>query len=690
MPCVGVGGRGSGVGAFDGCAAFRPRLPTPDPRSTDNAAKPHVRLPLMCGLTGFVAQGGSGDRVDTVRRMCDAIVHRGPDDSGEWTDAACGVALGFRRLAIIDITPAGHQPMVSAPGRYVATFNGEIYNFEDLRGELRAAGLAPEFRGHSDTEVMLAAFEAWGVEASVKRFNGMFAIAVWDRERRRLHLIRDRMGVKPLYYGFAGQTFLYGSELKALRQHPDFQGRIDRGALDLYLRYMYVPAPFSIYEGIRKLLPGTILTLAPETKRTETTVYWSPKEAALHGAAHRFRGSEADASRELETLLRDAVRLRMVADVPLGVFLSGGVDSSVVAAMMQAESSVPVKTFTVGFTEAAYDEAPFAAAVARHLGTDHTELYMSEDDVMDVIPKLPLIYDEPFADSSQIPTHLVAMLARRHVTVSLSGDGGDELFGGYHRYFLGQQLFRQLSRVPAMLRPVIGRALTAFPPRFWDRLLAAAAPILPALLRQPRPGERIHKVARVLAANDPDAMYFELVSHWSGIVKDAGSVEAPVSKRQEWPALADPVERMMYFDQISYLPDDILTKVDRASMAVSLEAREPLLDYRLVEFAWTLPLSMKVHGGKGKHVLRQVLDRYVPQSLIERPKMGFGLPLDTLLTGRLRDWAESLLDPATIRGQGFLDAAPIRAKWDDHLAGKGEWKQYLWAVLMLQAWLEKS
>ena len=643
----------------------------------------------MCGLTGFVAATGtSDDLAGTVRRMCDAIVHRGPDDSGEWIDADWGVALGFRRLAIIDVSPAGHQPMVSASGRYVATLNGEIYNFEELRRGLRQAGLAPPFRGHSDTEVMLAAFEAWGAEGAVKRFNGMFAIALWDREERCLRLIRDRMGVKPLYYGFAGRTFVYGSELKALRQHPDFEGTLDRGALHLYFRFMYVPAPYSIYEGIRKLIPGTILTFDPATRQTGTTVYWSARETALRGLTHRFQGSEDDASRELETLLRDAVRLRMVADVPLGVFLSGGVDSSIVTALMQAESAVPIRTFTVGFKETAYDEAPFAAAVARHLGTQHTELYMSTADVLNVIPKLPAIYDEPFSDSSQIPTHLVALLARRHVTVSLSGDGGDELFGGYTRYFLGQQLFHRLSRLPSALRPVVGRALTAFPPRLWDRLLALGGPFLPTALRQPRPGERIHKVARVLKGNDLDEMYFELVSHWSNIVIDAPSPEAPVTVREEWPALADPVERMMYFDQISYLPDDILTKVDRASMAVSLEAREPLLDYRLVEFAWTLPLSMKIRAGKGKHILRRVLDRYVPPALIERPKMGFGIPLEALLRGPLRDWAESLLDRSKMRSQGFLDVAPIRAKWDDHLAGKGEWKHYLWAVLMFQAWLE--
>jgi asparagine synthase (glutamine-hydrolysing) len=641
----------------------------------------------MCGLTGFVAEGGSSDLLGTVRGMCDAVAHRGPDDSGEWIDAQSGIALGFRRLAIIDVSPAGHQPMVSASGRFIATLNGEIYNFEELRAELRNAGAAPSFRGHSDTEVMLAAFEAWGVEAAVKRFNGMFAIALWDRERRCLQLIRDRMGVKPLYYGVAGRTFLYGSELKALRKHPDFNGTVDRGALHLYLRFMYVPAPYSIYEGIRKLMPGTILTFDAATRRAETTTYWSARDAALRGAAHRFAGSEDEAADELETLLRDSVRLRMISDVPLGVFLSGGVDSSIVTALMQAQSPVPIRTFTVGFNETEFDEAPFAASVARHLGTEHTELYMSNDDVLDVIPKLPSIYDEPFSDSSQIPTHLVAMLARRHVTVSLSGDGGDELFGGYTRYFLGQKLFRSLSGLPPVLRPIAGRALTLFSPHLWDRLIALGGPMLPAAFRRPRPGERIHKVARVLKGEDLDEMYFELVSHWSSIVIGAPSHEAPVTVREEWPALADPVERMMYFDQISYLPDDILTKVDRASMAVSLEAREPLLDYRLVEFAWTLPLSMKVGGGKGKQVLRRVLDRYVPSSLIERPKMGFGIPLETLLRGPLRDWAESLLDPATMRSQGFLDPAPIRAKWDDHLSGNGSWQHFLWAVLMFQAWL---
>jgi len=628
----------------------------------------------MCGVTGFVGAGAEGELLRDVRRMCDALVHRGPDDAGEWVDAGSGVAIGFRRLAIIDLSAAGHQPMLSASGRYVATLNGEIYNFEELRKELPQA----VYRGHSDTEVMLAAFDAWGVEAAVTRFNGMYAIAVWDREARRLHLVRDRMGVKPLYYGFAGGTFVYGSELKALRRHPAFDARIDRDALRLYLRFMYVPAPFSIYEGIAKLMPGTTLTLDPATGETRTTVYWSARDAAIDGARHRFEGSEEEASRELEALLRDSIKIRMVADVPLGVFLSGGVDSSLVTALMQAESATPVKSFSIGFADAAYNEAPFAAAVARHLGTEHTELMMTERDVEDVLPRLPAMYDEPFADSSQIPTHLVAALARRHVTVSLSGDGGDELFGGYNRYFVGQRLFRLFAKMPRRTRPLLGRALTSFSPRAWDRI-------------RRRLGERVHKVARVLKAGDVDAMYFELMSHWPDIVsgqRAARSGQAPVLDRSQWPPLADPVERMMYFDQISYLPDDILAKVDRASMAVSLESREPLLDYRLVEFAWRLPLSMKVRGGKGKRVLRRVLYRYVPQALIERPKMGFGIPLDAWLRGPLRAWAESLLDPAAIAKHGLLDPAPVREKWREHLSGRTDWAYYIWAVLMLQVWLE--
>jgi asparagine synthase (glutamine-hydrolysing) len=466
---------------------------------------------------------------------------------------------------------------------------------------------------------------------------------------------------------------VYASELKALRRHPHFERRIDRGAIEMYLRYTYVPAPWSVYEGISKLMPGTMLTFDPATRAIETTTFWSAGEAATRGITDRFCGTEEEASHELEHLLRDAVRLRMVSDVPIGLFLSGGVDSSLVAALMQAQNDAPVRTFTLGFTDASYDEAPFAAAVARHLGTNHTEMYVTPEDAMGVIPKLPAMYDEPFADSSQIPTHLVAQMARQRVTVAL--------FGGYNRYFIGQKLFHRLAALPRPVRPLFGHIVTSVSPRAWDRILAP-------VLRQRRPGERIHKVARVLAAGDPDAMYFELVSHWSSVVIGGGTEPlTPLTDRGSWPPLEDPIERMMYFDQISYLPDDILTKTDRASMCVSLEVRAPLLDHRLVEFAWTLPLSMKVRGAKGKHVLRRVLDRYVPRPLIQRPKMGFGIPLEAWLRGPLRDWAESLLDESAMRVQGLLDPKPIREKWDEHLAGKRDWKHHLWAVLMLQSWL---
>jgi len=644
----------------------------------------------MCGLAGFVAAqpGPAEDLLDSLRPMCEAIAHRGPDDSGEWIDAACGVALGFRRLAIIDISPAGHQPMVSASGRYVVMLNGEIYNFETLRAELQAAGEAPPFRGHSDTEVLLAAFEAWGVETAVKRLNGMFAIALWDRESRRLHLIRDRMGVKPLYYGWAGRAFLFGSELNALRRHPAFSCAIDRVALQLYFRFLYVPAPFSIYEAARKLMPGTILTFDPATGRAETTVYWSVAATAIDGVQQPFRGSENEASQDLEALLRDAVRMRMVADVPVGAFLSGGIDSSLVTALMQAQRSTPVRTFSIGFSEGKYDEAPHAARVARYLGTDHTELYVTPDDVADVIPKLPSMYGEPFADSSQIPTHLVAMLARRQVAVGLSGDGGDEVFGGYSRYAVGEKLFRRLAALPVSMRPFIGRALASLPAGLWDRFLAVCRPLLPTELRRPHSRERLHKLARMIAARTPDAMYFELISHWTDLVQHGIAEQAPSACDHDWQALSEPMDQMMFLDQTSYLPDDILTKVDRASMAASLEARAPMLDYRVVEFAWTLPLPMKGQNGEGKRVLRRVLGRYLPTSLSERPKMGFSIPLESLLRGRLRDWAESLLDATTIGGQGLLDAELVSHRWNHYAGGDDHWKHHVWGVLMFQAWME--
>jgi asparagine synthase (glutamine-hydrolysing) len=634
----------------------------------------------MCGLTGFLTTPAPAEELDaTIRAMSAAIVHRGPDDDGHFVDAATGLALGFRRLAIVDLSAAGHQPMASASGRFVIAFNGEVYNYEAIRAELPPQA----YRGHSDTEVMLAAFETWGVEAAVKRFIGMFAFALWDRRERRLHLVRDRMGVKPMYYGFAGKTFVFGSELKALRQHPDFDAGIDRDAVAAYLRNLYVPAPLSIYAGIFKQPPGTIVTLTPGSRSVQTTTYWSAKEAAERGVAQPFGGSEDDACAALDTLLRDAVALRMVADVPLGVFLSGGIDSSLVTALMQVQASQPVKTFTIGFHEGAYDEAQYASAIARHLGTAHTELYVTPQDALDVIPKLPQLYDEPFADSSQIPTYLVSVMARRHVTVSLSGEGGDEVFGGYRRYFEGQRLLRAFRPVPPPLRRALGRGLTRIAPSSWDRLFRAARPLLPRRFREPQAGAQLHKLGRVLSARELSELYFEVMSHWTNVVP---GVSTPPPDRASWPHL-DPVHLMMYLDQITYLPDDILAKVDRASMAASLEAREPLLDHRVIEFAWSLPLSMKVRGGTGKVILRKILDRYVPQSLIDRPKMGFKVPIDAWLSGPLRDWAEELLSERRLREHGLLEPAPIRQAWHDQLAGRGRWQDHLWAVLMLQAWM---
>jgi asparagine synthase (glutamine-hydrolysing) len=641
----------------------------------------------MCGLAGFLGGRLARDeRRAAVMAMADRIAHRGPDDSGEWLDDRDGVAIGFRRLSIVDLSPAGHQPMLSASGRYVLAFNGEVYNFEDIRRELIDEHAAPPFRGHSDTEVMLAAIEAWGVESAVRRFVGMFAMVLWDRDEKQLFLIRDRVGVKPLYYGSTGgstggslgRAFFFASELKALHAHPEFEAEVDRDALALYFRYTNVPAPFSIYKGIRKVTPGSMVIVSRDGM-TREVAYWSAAAVAEHGAEHRFSGNEDEAADRLDTLLRDAVRLRMIADVPLGVFLSGGIDSSVVTALMQAQSSVPVKTFSIGFAEEEFNEAVHAARVARHLGTEHTEMYVHAAEAMAVIPKLPAMYDEPFADSSQIPTHLVSVLARRHVTVSLSGDGGDELFGGYYRYFLGQKAFRYMALVPRPLRGLTGRAMSSIPKPAWDRVLS----------RHSRAGERMHKLARIMRTRDEDAMYFELVSHWRNVVAGAGDGDLPIRDRARWPRVHDPIERMMYFDLVSYLPDDLLVKVDRASMAVSLEAREPLLDHRLIEFAWTLPLSMKVRGGKGKWLLRKVLHRYVPEELIERPKMGFGIPIGEWMRGPLRDWAESLLDERRLRDEGFLDVKQIRAVWRAHLAGKGEWQHYLWTALMFQAWNEE-
>jgi asparagine synthase (glutamine-hydrolysing) len=646
----------------------------------------------MCGLTGFfrLSNLAGRDAPDAIAtRMADTLRHRGPDDGGVWVDVGAGIALGQRRLSIVDLSLEGHQPMLSACGRYVLAFNGEIYNFRALHRELESLG--EKFRGHSDTEVMLAAISRWGLANALKRFNGMFAFALWDREERRLHLVRDRLGEKPLYYGWISKTLLFGSELKALRAYPDFKADIDRNALALFLRHNYLPAPYSIYSGIYKLAPGTVLTIdkASPSSLPVPVPYWSARDAAERGLADPFSGSSDEAVGELEILLQDAIKLRMEADVPLGAFLSGGIDSSTVVALMQAQSDRPVKTFTIGFYEHGYNEAEYAREVAKHLGTDHTELYVTPEEAMAVIPRLPDLYDEPFSDSSQIPTFLISQLTRQHVTVSLSGDGGDELFAGYNRYFWGRNIWKTIGWMPQRLRGMAARVLTSVSPQAWDRAFTSVGPFLPAKINQRMPGDKLHKLAEILSVGSPEAMYRGLVSHWkspASVVLHSNEPPTALTDKTRWADLPDFTQRMMYLDTMTYLPDDILVKVDRASMGVSLEARVPFLDHRVVEFAWRIPLSMKIRQGQGKWLLRQVLYRYVPKALIERPKTGFGIPLDRWLRGPLREWAEELLDEKRLKVEGFFNPAPIRQKWLEHLSGKRNWQYHLWDVLMFQAW----
>jgi asparagine synthase (glutamine-hydrolysing) len=617
--------------------------------------------------------------------MTATLRHRGPDDEGVWAEA--GVGLGSRRLAVVDLTEEGHQPMTSASGRYVLAFNGEIYNHLDLRRELEARG--HRFRGRSDTEVFLEAVERRGIRGALERSNGMFALALWDRRERRLTLARDRLGEKPMYYGRLGGGFAFASELKALRAHPTFEGEIDRDAMAQFLRHKYVPGPRSIYRGIHKLPPATMLTVDPSVTGDPAPVaYWSGADTARRGTAEPFRGSAEEAEETLDELLRDAVSRRMIADVPLGGFLSGGVDSSTVVALMQAQSNRPVRTFTIGFADEAFDESKQARRVARHLGTDHTELVVTPLQAMAVVPRLPEIYDEPFADSSQIPTYLVSQLAREHVTVTLSGDGGDEVFGGYNRYLWAEAMWRRFGWMPSPVRRAVAGTLRSIPPRSWDALLRRLGPVLPASARQRLPGEKVHKLARALRAEGSGGLYRSLTSHWEdpGAVVLGANGEAG-SGGLDGAGLPGLTRRMMYEDLVTYLPDDILVKLDRATMAVSLEGRVPYLDHRVVEFAWRLPLDMRTRNGQGKWLLRRVLDRYVPRALVERPKMGFGVPIGTWLRGPLRDWAESLLEPRRLRDQGYLDPGPIRAAWADHLSGRWNRQYELWDVLMLQAWL---
>ena len=639
----------------------------------------------MCGIVGYWDKRGA--EASVVERMAKRIQHRGPDDAGIWLSEEGDLALAHRRLSIIDLTPAGHQPMISPCGRFALVYNGEIYNHQDLRAVLESEGGHFDWRGHSDTETLLAALRHWGVEGALQRLNGMFAFALWDKVERCLLLARDRMGEKPLYYGCIGGVFLFGSELKSLTAHPDWQGAIDRNALTLYMRHNYVPAPWSIYKDIRKLPPAHFVVIQDCGQvSSEPNCYWNLGQIAEHATVGTADSPEL-LTDELDTLLRDAVLRRMASDVPLGAFLSGGFDSTIVAALMQAQTEQPVKTFTIGFHEKDYNEAKHAKAVAKHLGTDHTELYVTPEETIGVIPRLPAIWDEPFSDSSQIPTLLVCELARKHVTVSLSGDGGDELFFGYQRYVQGSQVWGVLRLLPSPVRMALGSLMQAIPGAPLELLVK----LLPKRFQIPHIVDRLPKLGEVVKERTGESYYHRLISHWknpAAVVLGGTEPRTILNSPEHLPKLPGLEERMMYLDSMTYLPDDILTKVDRASMAVSLEARVPLLDHRIVEFAWRVPTQLKYRDGKGKWLLREVLYRYVPRDLMDRPKMGFGVPIEHWLRGPLREWGEELLDEKRLREEAFFDPEPIRKMWDEHVNGKRRWHYYLWDVLMFQAWLE--
>jgi asparagine synthase (glutamine-hydrolysing) len=656
----------------------------------------------MCGLVGFL--GGIGEHQDVeniLGSMADTIRHRGPDDSGIWMDVNEGFAVAHRRLSIVDLSPAGHQPMVSKKGRYVIAFNGEIYNHLELRRELSELRLcdlsALEVKdkfwvGHSDTETLLAGFEVWGIEETLKKTVGMFAISLWDRREKVLTLARDRMGEKPLYYGFQKETFLFGSELKALKAHPDFLGEIDRDVLCLYLRHAYIPAPHSIYKGIQKLLPGTYLQVdlaGASIKELTPKVYWNLAEVAKEGVTRPFQGGVNEAIDGLDAHLKESISLQTIADVPLGAFLSGGVDSSTIVALMQAQSMRPVKTFSIGFDEVGYNEAEYAKAVAEHLGTEHTELYVSSAMAIGVIPMLGKIYDEPFADSSQIPTFLVSQMAKEQVTVSLSGDAGDELFCGYNRYLLADT-WRKIEYLPFGLRQSVGHLIKTLSPSTWDAIFDRIGKVK----RFPNNmGEKMEKLASRLENVDGiHELYYSLVSEIDYpdlIVIGATEPMSWIAQAGITPCLNDVKQHMMLMDGMTYLPDDILTKIDRSAMANSLETRVPFLDHRVVEFAWKIPMKMKVRDGKTKWILRQVLQKYVPKNLIERPKTGFSIPLNDWLCGPLRGWVENLLDEQRLRKEGYFNANLVRELWHNHLAGKRNHQSLLWSILMFQTWLEE-
>jgi asparagine synthase (glutamine-hydrolysing) len=645
----------------------------------------------MCGIVGIFLAPHAADprRLAAIEAMAAVLRHRGPDGGGTWIDRDAGLALGHRRLAIVDLSEAGSQPMLSRGEDLVMTFNGEIYNFADLRRELEAVG--HRFRGHSDSEVMLAAFETFGIESALRRFAGMFALGLWDRKHRVLHLVRDRLGKKPLYVALDRGALLFASELKAIRAFPGFQPTVDSAALAMVLRRGWIPDRHCIWEGVFKLPPGTMLSIRPDdlrmggsdALRERVRPWWSLAEIAEAGQQQPLELKVTELEGELDRLLRTVVRQRMVADVPLGAFLSGGIDSSTIVALMQVQSPRPVRTFTIGFSEASYDEAAHASRIASHFGTEHTEFRLTPAEALAVIPKLPEVWDEPFADESQIPTLLLSRLARKHVTVALSGDGGDECFGGYTRHVMSGHLAPVLG-LPLSSRRLVASALQLLSPARWQQLLRASP--LPGALRHTLSGTNLHKLANVLGAVDEDELYDQLTTFDPSPM----TIQPPTAGADRVPPLRDRIGRLLYRDMAGYLPGDILVKLDRASMAAGLEARCPFLDHRLVEFAWRLPTAVKVRGGQGKWLLRRVLRRYLPKAFIERPKQGFNVPIGEWLKGPLRNWARELLDESRIRRDGFLDARRVDICWQEHLSGHRDRARELWALLMVQAWLDAT
>lgn len=657
----------------------------------------------MCGIAGLISRSGPDPAL--AARMAGALAHRGPDDQGIWSDAESGVAFSHRRLSIVDLSAAGHQPMASKDGRWMLSYNGEIYNHAALRAELEAQGGPPgPWIGHSDTETLIECIAAWGFEATLAKCVGMFAISLWDRKERKLFLARDRFGEKPLHYGWVGGDFLFASELKALRLHPRFANPVDRRALSLFADRTYIPAPLSIYRDIYKLEPGCILEAAPETVRTIPSEppspdgrnegvrirrYWSYQQVVAEGLANPV-GSEEEAVERLEAVLADSIGGQAMADVPVGAFLSGGIDSSTVVALYQKYSTGSVRTFTIGFEEKAYNEAVHARAVAAHLGTEHHERTVSVREAQDLIPDLPTIYDEPFADSSQIPTHLVSRFAREQVTVALSGDGGDELFGGYNRYVSGARLWGKLKHLPAPLRAAAGTGLGAMPAGAWNGLSS----LLPGGKRPAHFGTKVQKAFRTMGgASSLDALFASFVGEWSAEGSPVvGAEDLPAACAFDLDAGADAPDavRMMYCDARSYLPDDILCKVDRAAMAVSLETRVPFLDHRVAALAARIPVAMKIQGGRGKQILRRLLYREVPEILFDRPKAGFAIPVGEWIKGPLRPWAEALLDARRLAAEGWFDVARVHDRWKRHLSGQTDSTAAIWGVLMFQAWLDRQ